>query len=102
MGQISTRFDEAGYGYWGASFTRGVFIGDKIYAVTNQGVREASVSNVSVVENELFFGVPYVEGPPILIDPMPLEPVEPVLPEGGTTTPDADAGAGGAYGKPIE
>jgi len=76
LGQISTRFDEAGYGYWGASFTRGVFIGDKIYAVTNQGVREASVSNVSAVENELFYGVPYVEGPPIPMDPMPVEPVD--------------------------
>jgi len=76
MGRISTRFDEAGY--WGSSFTRGVFIGDKVYAVTNLGVRAAAVSDVSTVENELYYGVPFVEEPPILVEPMPVEPTKPV------------------------
>lgn len=99
MGRLNTRFEDAGY--WGASFTRGVFIGEKVFAVTNLGVREASVSNVSVVENELFFGVPYVEGPPILIDPMPVDPAEPVDGGAGTTNTGTDPSGGGSS-KPIE
>lgn len=60
IGRISTQFDEAGYGW--SSFTRGVFIGDKVYAVTNLGVRATAVSNMAAVENELYYGPPpYVE-----------------------------------------
>jgi hypothetical protein len=83
MGEISTRFDEAGY--WGSSFTRGVFIGDKVYAVTNLGVREAAVSNVSTVENELYYGLPFVEEPPIAVAPKPVEQTVPV--DGDDTAP---------------
>lgn len=82
LGRISTRFDEAQY--WGASFTRGVFVDQDVYAVTDLGVRSASMNDLSREESQLFFGLPYdmVEEPPILIDPMPV-PVD-----GVTTTPD--------------
>jgi len=71
LGRISTRFDEAGY--WGASFTRGVFIGEKVYAVTNLGVREAATSDVSTVEAELFYGQADIAPPP---DILPTQPVD--------------------------
>ncbi|MGB2985591.1 MAG: beta-propeller domain-containing protein, partial [Phycisphaerae bacterium] len=51
LGRISTHFGEAGY-YW-ASFTRGVFIGDDVFAVTNHGVRGAPLSDVESVPYEL-------------------------------------------------
>jgi uncharacterized secreted protein with C-terminal beta-propeller domain len=69
LGRISTRFDEAGY--WGSSFTRGVFIADKIYAVTNLGVREAAASAVSTVEAELFYGQAAITPPPRILPPDP-------------------------------
>ncbi len=77
LGRISTRYEEAGY--WGSSFTRGVFIGDKVLAVTNLGVREAAVSDVSTIESELFFGLPYVDGPPTVLEakPAPDEQTQP-------------------------
>jgi len=80
LGRISTRYDEAGY--WGSSFTRGVFIGDKVLAVTNLGVREAAVSDVSTVESELYYGLPYVEEPPVTIDAKPASvgPTQPNVP----------------------
>lgn len=84
LGRISTRFDEAGY--WGSSFTRGVFIGDKVYAVTNLGVREAAVSNVSTVENELYYGLPFIEAPPIAVELKPVAPNVPVESGAPTTT----------------
>lgn len=77
LGRISTRFDEAGY--WWSSFTRGVFIGDKVFAVTNLGVREAAVSNVSTIEHELYYGPPLVEEPPVILEPQPV-PAEPGKP----------------------
>ncbi|MDO8629100.1 MAG: beta-propeller domain-containing protein, partial [Phycisphaerales bacterium] len=83
LGRISTRFEEAQY--WGASFTRGVFVGQDVYAVTDLGVHSASMNDLSTEESQLFFGLPYdiVEEPPILIDPMPVERID-----GGATTPD--------------
>lgn len=45
LGRISTRFEDAGI-YW-ASFTRGVFIGDDVFAVTDNGVRGAPVSDLA-------------------------------------------------------
>lgn len=82
LGRISTRFDEAQY--WGASFTRGIFVDQDVYAVTDLGIHSASMIDLTTEESRLFFGLPYdiVEEPPILIDPMPV-PVD-----GGTTTPD--------------
>ncbi len=88
LGRINTRFEEAGY--WGSSFTRGVFIGEKIYAVTNLGVRSASVNSVATVESELFFGVPYIEQPPIPVEPLP-QPLDP-------SEPDIEGEIGGSGG----
>lgn len=99
MGRISTRFDESGY--WGSSFTRGVFIGDKVYAVTNLGVREAVVSDVSTVENELYYGLPFVEEPQSTVAPKLLEPTVPIdgdeiPPPDGTDVPSVGAGSIGS------
>ena len=44
VGRISTSFD--GFGYYYGSFTRGVFIGDNVYAVTDVGVRAAPVDAI--------------------------------------------------------
>jgi len=51
LGRISTRFEDAGI-YW-SEFTRGVFIGDDVLAVTNNGVRGAPVSDIAGVPFEL-------------------------------------------------
>lgn len=53
LGRISTRFEEAGY-YW-ASFTRGVFISEDVFAVTDRGVRGAPVSDMRSAPYELVF-----------------------------------------------
>jgi hypothetical protein len=53
MGRISSRFEEAGY-YW-ASFTRGVFIGDDVMAVTNHGLRGAPANTVEPTTFELLY-----------------------------------------------
>jgi uncharacterized secreted protein with C-terminal beta-propeller domain len=64
LGRISTQFGDAGYYYpW---FTRGVFIGQQIYAVTNIGVRVAPLAEVSNVQAELFYAEPL---PPIITEP---------------------------------
>jgi len=86
LGRISTRFDEAGFYY--PYFTRGVFIGDRVYAVTNIGVRAAPVDDVAQVEGELFYGSTFE--PPI--EPLPTDPgvieaesgegLEPIKPDG--------------------
>lgn len=51
LGRISTGFEEAGY-YW-ASFTRGVFIGDHVFAVTDHGVRGGLVNDLTEIPYEL-------------------------------------------------
>ena len=86
LGRISTRFDEAGFYY--PYFTRGVFIGDRVYAVTNIGVRAAPVDDVAQVEGELFYGSTF-EPPiePLPTDPGIIEPesgegLEPIKPDG--------------------
>jgi hypothetical protein len=83
LGRISTRFDEAQY--WGASFTRGVFVDQDVYAVTDLGIHSASMNDLSTEQSQLFFGLPYdiVEEPPIFIEPMPVEPID-----GGASTTD--------------
>ena len=77
LGRVSTRFDESQF--WGASFTRGVFVGDDVYAVTDLGVHSASLNDLATTESQLFFGLPYdiVENP-VPIEPMPL-PVDGVI-----------------------
>lgn len=52
LGRISTRFKDAGY-YYGGAFTRGVFIGQNVFAVTNFGVRGAPVSDLTAAPYEL-------------------------------------------------
>lgn len=44
LGQISTRFNDTFF--YGNAFTRGVFIHDNVFAITNRGVRGGPVSNV--------------------------------------------------------
>lgn len=53
IGRISTRFPEAGI-YW-SSFTRGVFVGDDVLAVTDRGVRGAVVADIDTDQFELLF-----------------------------------------------
>jgi hypothetical protein len=53
LGRISTTFDQA---YWWTAFTRGVFIGDDVFAVTNQGVRGAPIDDIESVPYELLLG----------------------------------------------
>ncbi len=51
LGRLSTRFDDSDFFY--SSFTRGVFIDDSVYAVTDVGVREALVADPATVMREL-------------------------------------------------
>jgi uncharacterized secreted protein with C-terminal beta-propeller domain len=99
LGRISTRFDEAGY--WGASFTRGVFIAEKVYAVTNLGVREAATSDVSTVEAELFYGQADIAPPPDILppEPAPLDPTQPV--DGGSGSSGSGVSTVGAAGSGV-
>ncbi len=53
LGRISTRFEDAGV-FW-SSFTRGVFIADDLFAVTDNGVRGAPLSDLESVPYELLF-----------------------------------------------
>jgi len=53
IGRISTRYPDAGY-FW-SSFTRGVFIGDDCLAVTDKGIRRATVSDTEAITAELVF-----------------------------------------------
>lgn len=96
LGRISTRFDQTPY--WGTSFTRAVFIGDKVYAVSNLGVRESSASAVSSPEQELFYGPVFEEStdeikPEPAPEPLPVD-TEVVDPVTGGDTPTSDAGSG--------
>ncbi len=54
LGRISTRFEDANI-YW-SSFTRGVFIGNDIFAVTDNGLRGAPLADIESVPYELIFG----------------------------------------------
>lgn len=68
-GRISTRFADAGY-YWTA-FTRGVFVGNMVYAVTDGGVRGASLDNLAAEPAEVFYGPVYEPEPWIEGDGLP-------------------------------
>ncbi len=100
LGRISTRFEESPY--WGTSFTRGVFIEDKFYAVTNLGVREAPSSSPSSVEHELFYGPVFVEEPPVIVEPepVPIEVIDPI--DGGTVSTDGSGASSGSAGRPTD
>lgn len=56
-GRISTRFLDQGHHY--SAFTRGVFVGDHVYAVTDGGVRGAALSDVGTVTSEVYYGYVY-------------------------------------------
>jgi uncharacterized secreted protein with C-terminal beta-propeller domain len=92
LGRISTRFEEAGFYY--PSFTRGVFIGDRVYAVTNVGLRVAPLSDISLLQNELFYGEEFI---PPFPEPLPGDPgvVEPEPGEVMTDPVNADGTTGG-------
>lgn len=98
LGRISTRFEQTPY--WGTAFTRGVFIGDKVYAVSNLGVRQSPAGAVSSPEHELFYG-PVYEEVPVEIEPLPVDVdvdvVDPIV-DGDTPTTDEGSGATGSSG----
>lgn len=82
VGSLSTRFEDAGHYY--ASFTRGVFIGEHVYAVTDNGVHCTKVDDMGGAAIELLLREPVQYGP--------VEPVEPIDPDkplehGGATEP---------------
>ncbi|MEE9294930.1 MAG: beta-propeller domain-containing protein [Phycisphaerae bacterium] len=56
LGRISTRFEQAGF-YWN-SFTRGVFIGEDVFAVTDNGVVAAPIVDIQNIAYELLLGPP--------------------------------------------
>ena len=59
LGRLSTRFEDAGI-RWGGSFTRGVFVEDDVLAVTNFGVKAASIANPAQPIQELLLYNPTV------------------------------------------
>lgn len=66
LGRISTRFEKEGY-YWN-SFTRGVFMGDDVLAVTDHGLRASAVADVSSPTVELVWAEPLDLSPPVAIE----------------------------------
>lgn len=93
LGRISTRYENPGFYSW-TSFTRGVFIGDLVYAVSNLGVRAASVADVGTIAHELFYGTQY----PIDPFPIPIDIGEPVPIDGGDAVDGAMGAGGGSVG----
>jgi len=55
LGRISTRFDPTAEWWYGPAFTRGVFIGDDVFAVTNKGVRGSAIADPGTALYELTF-----------------------------------------------
>ena len=53
LGRISTRFEDGGF--FGSAFTRGVFIGSDVFAVTDRGIRGAPLANVEGGAYKLLF-----------------------------------------------
>ena len=51
LGRMNSRFEDAGF-FW-SSFTRGVFMGDDVFAVTDHGVRGSPVSDIAAAPYEL-------------------------------------------------
>jgi len=69
LGRISTDYND---GYYWTAFTRGVFVGDDCFAVTNQGVRGAAVADLETINYEVQFEAPPLPG--VLEDPISTEP----------------------------
>ncbi|MBU0718987.1 MAG: beta-propeller domain-containing protein [Planctomycetes bacterium] len=74
LGSIDTQFETDLYSWpW---FTRGVFVDDNVFAVTNNGVRGAPVSNIASAPYELVFTVDDElprDDEPILFEAEPVE-----------------------------
>lgn len=90
LGQISTRFEEAGYYY--SNYTRGVFIGPDVYAVTDNGLRSAPLADVNGATRELLLRAPnpYYGGEVIPVDGGDVTVINAEVPEDGVVSdPDA-------------
>jgi len=53
LGRVSTRYPQSGIYY--SSYTRGVFLGDDILAVTDKGIRRAPTSDTETVVDQIVF-----------------------------------------------
>jgi uncharacterized secreted protein with C-terminal beta-propeller domain len=96
IGRISTRMQEGAQWYW-PSFTRGVFIGEDVYAVTNHVIRGAELSDMSATVTEAVIVSPVNDRP----EPLPVEPGP--APSVPTDSPDNDGdlvGSGADVGDP--
>lgn len=77
LGRINSRFNDAGFYY--PYFTRGVFIGENVYSVTDFGIRAAPISDVNSAPFELLTDEPIptdgsgggTGGGTIVVDPLP-------------------------------
>ncbi|MFQ5491705.1 MAG: beta-propeller domain-containing protein, partial [Phycisphaerae bacterium] len=78
LGRISTWLDDVSF--WWTSFTRGVFIADHVYAVTERAVISAPTANVDAVSGSVVlpepigFGEPIKPGEPVVEPDTPPEP----------------------------
>ncbi len=52
LGRVSTRFKTEGFFY--SSYTRGIFIDDNVFAVTDRGVHGSDLADLSSIEYELY------------------------------------------------
>jgi hypothetical protein len=92
VGRISTMFEERGYYY--PTFSRGVFIGEKVYAVTDLGTRVAPADDLATIADELFYGPEVTAEPPsVPVDPIPVDP------DGSVSTEPMPGDGGGTSGK---
>ena len=64
VGRISTEFDD---GFYWTAFTRGVFIDDDVFAVTNRGIRGAPVIDMASITYDIQFEQDRLE---FLVDPI--------------------------------
>jgi uncharacterized secreted protein with C-terminal beta-propeller domain len=74
LGQISTVNSSEVYYYVGNEFTRGVFIGETVYAVTANGVQAAAVADLATILSHVDFPLPEW-ATPVLPEPVE-EPTE--------------------------
>jgi len=100
LGRISTAPQEPSAWWWGPSFTRGVFIGDHVYAATDWSVTSAALADVSTVVSQVDLPDPYGDVvPDEPVEPTdPAEPVEPTEPEVPPSDADGGAGSSGTSG----
>lgn len=94
-GRLSTRFESAGY--YDASYTRGVFIDDEVYAVTDNGLRSASLADIGGTARELLLR----DANPYYV--YPVEPgVDPEKPDDGGAVDSVDGADSDANGGATE